>query len=168
MQGFLVCGVCLPKMPLRVDPYFQILISHLLVRLASIICNYLYSSMVEHTFNHTAVLSTLVPLVTLCDRKHYAISSRERRTIPNRISTWPGEPKQHAWGLTSLPPTLQFPFLSSPWIRGTLPDYRVRPLCTRTSRQNKTYFYQEGEWSFLSPVQSGTKAYRLSYISACG
>ena len=36
MQGFLVCGVCLPKMPLRVDPYFQILISHLLVRLTVI------------------------------------------------------------------------------------------------------------------------------------
>ena len=71
MQGFLVGGVCFAKkMPLRVDPYFQILISHLLVRLTILICNYLYSSMVEHTFNHTTVLSTLIPLVTLCDRKH--------------------------------------------------------------------------------------------------
>jgi len=33
MQGFLVGEVCLPKMPLNVDPYFQILFSHLLVRL---------------------------------------------------------------------------------------------------------------------------------------
>src|SRR6185295_151039 len=56
--------------------------------------------------------------------------------ILNRISTWPGEPRPHAWGLTSLPPTLQFPFLSSPWIRGTLLDYKVRPLCTHTSGQN--------------------------------
>src|SRR6185312_876211 len=63
-----------------------------------------------------------------------AVSCRERRTILNRISTWPGEPRPHAWGSTSLPPTLLFPFLSSPWIRHTLPDYRVRPLCTRTSR----------------------------------
>src|SRR6185436_5889319 len=64
------------------------------------------------------------------------MSCRERRTILNRISTWPGEPRPHAWGSTSLPPTLQFPFLSSPWIRVTLPDYRARRLCTRTSRQN--------------------------------
>ena len=27
------------------------------------------------------------------------------------------------------------PFFSRPWTRGTLPDYRVRPLCTRTSGQ---------------------------------
>ena len=33
MQDFLVGGVCLPKMPLKVAPYFQILFSHLLVRL---------------------------------------------------------------------------------------------------------------------------------------
>src|SRR6185436_16070155 len=78
-------------------------------------------------------------------------------------------PSDHAWGSTSLPPTQLFPFLSSPWIRVTLPDYRVRPLCTRTSRQKyKPYFYQEGEWSFHSPVQSGTSAYRLPYFSICG
>ena len=28
-----------------------------------------------------------------------------------------------------------FPFLSSPWIQHTLPDYRARRLCTRTSGQ---------------------------------
>ena len=33
MQDFLVCGVCLPKMPLSVDPYFQVLLSHILVGL---------------------------------------------------------------------------------------------------------------------------------------
>ena len=32
MQGFLVGGVCLPKkMPLSVDPYFQVLLSQILV-----------------------------------------------------------------------------------------------------------------------------------------
>ena len=39
----------------------------------------------------------------------------------------------HTYGTKS--PTQHFPFLSSPWIRNTLPDYRVRPLCTRTSEQ---------------------------------
>ena len=35
MQGFLVGGICFAKkMPLRVGPYFQILSSHLLVRLS--------------------------------------------------------------------------------------------------------------------------------------
>ena len=33
MQGYLVGGVCLPKMPLSVDPYFQVLLSHILVGL---------------------------------------------------------------------------------------------------------------------------------------
>ena len=33
MQGFLVGGVCLPKMPLSVDPYFQVLLSQILVGL---------------------------------------------------------------------------------------------------------------------------------------
>jgi len=33
MQGFLVGGVCLPKMPLSVDPYFQVLLSQILVEL---------------------------------------------------------------------------------------------------------------------------------------
>jgi len=33
MQGFLVGGVCLPKMPLSVDPYFQVLLSRILVGL---------------------------------------------------------------------------------------------------------------------------------------
>ena len=47
------------------------------------------------------------------------ISCRERRTIPNRISTWPGEPRPHAWGSTSLPLMLLFPFLSRSWIRNT-------------------------------------------------
>ena len=32
---------------------------------------------------------------------------------------WPWEPRPHAWGSTSLPPTLLFPFLSSLWIRNT-------------------------------------------------
>ena len=29
--------------------------------------------------------------------KSLRISCRERRTIPNRISTWPGEPRPHVW-----------------------------------------------------------------------
>ena len=37
--------------------------------------------MVEQSFNQPAVLS----------------SCRERRTILNRISTWPGEPRPHVW-----------------------------------------------------------------------
>ena len=70
--------------------------------------------MVEQPFNHTAVLSPFVPLVTLCDR--------ERRMILNRVSIWPGEPRPHAWGSTLFPPTLLFPFLSSLWIRNTPPS----------------------------------------------
>ena len=33
MQGFLVGGFCFAKMPLSVDPYFQVLLSHILVGL---------------------------------------------------------------------------------------------------------------------------------------
>ena len=33
MQGFLVGGVCFAKMPVNVGPYFQVLLSHILVGL---------------------------------------------------------------------------------------------------------------------------------------
>ena len=70
------------------------------------------------------------------------------------LLTWPGEPNTHVRGTMS--PIQRFPFLSGPWIWVTLPDYKVRPLCTHTFGQNKTFFYQEGEGSFHSPVQLGT------------
>ena len=71
MQGFLVCGVCFPKIPLSVDPYFQILLSHILVGLT--ILNLQLISTQTWQSNHLVnqqYYHHQVPLVTLCDRKY--------------------------------------------------------------------------------------------------
>ena len=70
MQVFLVGGVCLPKMPLSVDPYFQVLLSQILVGLTI-----LNVQLTLHKHGRATILINQqyyyhhVPLVTLCDRK---------------------------------------------------------------------------------------------------
>ena len=70
--------------------------------------------------------------------------------ILNWISTWPGEPKPHAWGSTSLSPMLLFPFLLQSMDTGypprlqsptTLHPYvrtKIKPTSTRRVYQRST------------------------------
>ena len=53
MQGFLVGGVCLPQMPLSVDPYFQVLLSQILVGLTI-----LNLQLTLHKHGRATILST--------------------------------------------------------------------------------------------------------------
>ena len=91
--------------------------------------------MVDKTLYHTTrliiifIIHLLLYVIEIIKQSHAIRGER----FESSLLTWPGEPNTHVRGTTS--PIQPFPFLSSPWIRVTLPDYRVRRLCTHTSRQ---------------------------------
>jgi len=93
-----------------------------------------------------------------------SLIDHERRPIRIEFLTLQGKPNTHVWGTKS--PTQQFPFLLMSCDRPTALDYRVQdsaPAQLQAGTEVKTM----GRY-VPATVQSGTKAYRLPYFSACG